>query len=251
MTPGTAHAADKDLRLRTGVPVTAAGGTATCPGVPGDKDGWHFGVHNHPRVKLTSLKVTFDPGGEQTVTGFADATNAYVASERGAKLTAAKAEVDGGVLTLLLVKYIDLEGTCPGQAPPPPPQPAPQQNPPPQPQQNGNGGDNANGGGTTDKTKNGDGQQKPGKKPATATTPPAPGVTPGTTALPTLDEVDQPEIDVNGDAGTPVAAVQPDIADQPAGLGIAGFATIAMGAFLLLFGGVSGYVNWRRRRPKA
>ncbi|GAB3676628.1 hypothetical protein GCM10027589_46790 [Actinocorallia lasiicapitis] len=274
MTPGTAYAADKTLRLRNDTPMTAAGGNASCPGVPGDKDGWHFGVRNHPRVTLTSLTVTFKPGGQQTITSFADATNAYVASERGAKLTAAKAEVDGGLVTLLLVSYIEVEGTCPGQAPPPPPPPPPA--PAPQPDNNGNGqpkpdpkpdgngqhnggnGQHNGGNGNSDDKKNNTGNgQKPKPKPghagnaAPSTTPTAPA-TPGATEPTTLPSVgvDQPEVDVNGENGTPVAAIGPDDAATAGGLGIAGFATIAMGAFLLLFGGVSGYVNWRRRRPR-
>ncbi|MGW0755626.1 LPXTG cell wall anchor domain-containing protein [Streptomyces sp. NPDC002814] len=85
-----------------------------CPGIPEDMDGWHFVLPGNSSsfVKLT---VTFQPGGEQVVTGFGPPSDkhAYVASKPGALLTSAVAEVEGGSLELF-----NLSHTCPADTAP-------------------------------------------------------------------------------------------------------------------------------------
>lgn len=80
-----------------------------CPGIPADKDGWHFVLPGNDShfVKLT---VTFEPGGQQIVTDFGPPSDkhAYVASEAGATLTSVNAEIKGGDL-----KKFNLSHTCP------------------------------------------------------------------------------------------------------------------------------------------
>lgn len=99
--------------LRQPLPITAAEfERGECPTVPEDKDGWHFvlpagGKEKPEFVKLT---VTFEPGGTQTITEFGPPSDkhAYVASEPGAKLVAAEAEIKGGDLD-----KFNLSHTCP------------------------------------------------------------------------------------------------------------------------------------------
>ncbi|WP_411111434.1 LPXTG cell wall anchor domain-containing protein [Streptomyces sp. c-19] len=69
-----------------------------CPGIPSDKDGWHFIIPGKG-VEFTKLTVTFDNGDPIVVTDFGPPKDdhAYVASEPGAKLTSAVAEVNGVV----------------------------------------------------------------------------------------------------------------------------------------------------------
>lgn len=256
-TPGAVSAsarADKTVRLRQRTPVNAAGmAGGACP-VPADKDGWHFSLADAPRsVTFESVTVTFDVGGTQTVA--AGGRDAYVASERGANLTRATAVVDGPLLSLPLVRYFDLVGTCPGQAPPPPPaEPAPAPAPvdqpaqPAQPEQPGQPAQPER----PDRD-GGDGPQRPGNAGTDDEGPAAPTPTPPT-ALPTdgvteLPKVpggpDQPELRVATEDG---AAPVPAAAEEPSGgLGIQGFALIAAGVFLLFFGGAVAYLNVRRR----
>ncbi|GAA2731599.1 hypothetical protein [Actinocorallia aurantiaca] len=251
-TPGAVHAsarADKTLRLRQDTPLNAAARAGgACP-VPADKDGWHFTLEEAPRnVTFESVTATFDIGGAQTVG--AGGRDAYVASERGANLTGATAVVDGSLLVLPLVRYFDLANTCPGQAPAPqpPPEAPPAEQPPAdqpvqdQPQQP-DGGNNGQGSGPGDQQK-----PKPGATPSSASPSATPTgtATPATTKLPKVPGgIDQPELQVNAEDGsTPV----PVAADEPSdGLGIQGFALIAAGVFLLIFGCAAAYINIRRR----
>ncbi|MEU2235318.1 LPXTG cell wall anchor domain-containing protein [Streptomyces vietnamensis] len=80
-----------------------------CPKIPADKDGWHFVIPGND-VNFTKLTVTFEPGGEQVITTFGPPTNkhAYVASEPGAKLVSAEAEVDG----VIKQGWFNLSHTC-------------------------------------------------------------------------------------------------------------------------------------------
>ncbi|MGN9756701.1 LPXTG cell wall anchor domain-containing protein [Streptomyces sp. SD31] len=84
-------------------------GRDECPGIPEGQDGWHFVLPGNSSdfVKLT---VTFEPGGQQVVTDFGPPSDkhAYVASQPGAELTSAVAEVRGGDLELF-----NLSHTCP------------------------------------------------------------------------------------------------------------------------------------------
>ncbi|MGW0660975.1 LPXTG cell wall anchor domain-containing protein [Streptodolium elevatio] len=84
-----------------------------CPGIPADKDGWHFVLPTNGTV-FVKLTVTFQPGGEQVVTSFDAPTDkhAYVASPVGATLTSAVAEVKGGE-----VKWFNLSHACAGTPP--------------------------------------------------------------------------------------------------------------------------------------
>ncbi|AXE26680.1 LPXTG cell wall anchor domain-containing protein [Streptomyces globosus] len=84
----------------------------TCADIPSTQDGWHF-VLTGNSTTFVKLKVTFEPGGEKVVTVFGPPSDkhAYVASEPGAKLTAASAEVTGGS-----VKWFNLSHTCPASA---------------------------------------------------------------------------------------------------------------------------------------
>ncbi|MET9672385.1 LPXTG cell wall anchor domain-containing protein [Streptomyces sp. NPDC006482] len=81
-----------------------------CPPVPAGKDGWHFVLPGNT-ADFTKLTVTFEPGGEQVITVFGPPTDkhAYVASEPGAKLVSASAEVDGTVKQ----GFFNLSHTCP------------------------------------------------------------------------------------------------------------------------------------------
>ncbi|MFI2434795.1 LPXTG cell wall anchor domain-containing protein [Streptomyces sp. NPDC018693] len=114
-----AHATDTTtVQLRQELPLTAEGFEhGTCPGIAEDMDGWHFVLPADGKTKpdFVKLTVTFAPGGEQVVTdfsGFAGAAgkHAYVASEPGAELTSAVAEVTGGVSEEYL---FNLSHTCP------------------------------------------------------------------------------------------------------------------------------------------
>ncbi|WP_157963867.1 hypothetical protein [Actinocorallia populi] len=251
--PGAVSAsarADKTLRLRQDTPVGAASKAGgTCP-VPADKDGWHFSLAEAPQnVEFRSVTATFDIGGAQTVG--AGGRDAYVASERGANLTGATAVVDGSLLVLPLVRYFDLAGTCPGQAPPPPPPAAPpppvEQPPAEQPHQDDRPAqDQPQDQPAADPVNDGrpeeDGQ-KPGASPAAASPTSGPA---DATKLPKVPGgPDQPRLHVNTEeGGTPVPAA----ADEPSGgLGVQGFSLIAGGLFLLVFGGAAAYLNLRRR----
>jgi hypothetical protein len=235
--PRTASAAArayKTLRLRQDTPIAATGG-GSCPGVATDHDGWHFIVKNHPgTVAFTSISVTFDPGGTQTITSFAGQTDAYVSSELGARLTGAEAEVYGGLLTLLVLVHFDLAETCAGKAPEPSlaassavPVPRASSSPPARPAPG-----------------------KPSKSAAAASASPSASgsVTPSVSGpdLPGGVE-DQPEIQLNSPA---IPTITEAREDQPA-LGFQDFVLIAAGIFLVLFGGISTFILVRRRKAPA
>ncbi|WP_063806614.1 LPXTG cell wall anchor domain-containing protein [Streptomyces regalis] len=120
--PAAAHATGSGddsytVQLRQELPRTATTddggapqeGRDECPGIPEGQDGWHFVLPGNSSdfVKLT---VTFEPGGQQVVTDFGPPSDkhAYVASQPGAELTSAVAEVRGGDLELF-----NLSHTCP------------------------------------------------------------------------------------------------------------------------------------------
>jgi LPXTG-motif cell wall-anchored protein len=120
--PAAAHATGHGddtytVQLRQEMPRTATTddggapqqGRDQCPGIPEGQDGWHFVLPGNSSdfVKLT---VTFEPGGQQVVTDFGPPSDkhAYVASQPGAELTSAVAEVRGGDLELF-----NLSHTCP------------------------------------------------------------------------------------------------------------------------------------------
>jgi LPXTG-motif cell wall-anchored protein len=108
------------VELRQQLPRTATtqdGGAPQedgCPGIPEDMDGWHFVLPGNSST-FVKLTVTFQPGGEQVVTSFGPPSDkhAYVASEPGAQLTSAVAEVEGGSLELF-----NLSHTCPADTAP-------------------------------------------------------------------------------------------------------------------------------------
>lgn len=108
--------------LRQELPVTAAefaDGKApgTCPGVPSDKDGWHFVLPGNSAI-FTKLTVTFEPGGSQEITVFGQPKDdhAYAVSEPGAQLTAVTAEINGTVPQ----NKFNLSHTCPASVTPSP-----------------------------------------------------------------------------------------------------------------------------------
>ncbi|MFG3406547.1 LPXTG cell wall anchor domain-containing protein [Streptomyces sp. NPDC048142] len=104
--------------LRQELPLIADGYSGgTCPGVPADRDGWHFILPGNTAT-FTKLTVTFEPGGEQVITVFGPPKDdhAYASSEPGAKLTAVEAEIDG---TVKHGKF-NLSHTCPASVTPTP-----------------------------------------------------------------------------------------------------------------------------------
>ncbi len=120
--PAAAHATGSGddtytVQLRQDVPRTATTddggapqqGREQCPGVPEGKDGWHFVLPGNSS-EFVKLTVTLEPGGQQVVTAFGPPSDkhAYVASQPGAELTSAVAEVRGGDL-----KLFNLSHTCP------------------------------------------------------------------------------------------------------------------------------------------
>ncbi|MEU9302622.1 LPXTG cell wall anchor domain-containing protein [Streptomyces sp. NPDC048269] len=87
---------------------------AKCADIPSSQDGWHFVLPGNSTT-FKKLTVTFEPGGQKVVTVFGPPSDkhAYVASEPGAKLTAASAEVEGGS-----VQWFNLSHTCPASVTP-------------------------------------------------------------------------------------------------------------------------------------
>ncbi|WP_329317310.1 LPXTG cell wall anchor domain-containing protein [Streptomyces sp. NBC_01262] len=111
-----AFAADGDtytVPIHQTLPLTATSegveNEATCSTIPDDQDGWHFVLPGNS-TDFVKLTVTFKPGGEQVVTSFGPPSDkhAYVASEPGAELVSAVAEVKGGE-----VNWFNLSHTCP------------------------------------------------------------------------------------------------------------------------------------------
>ncbi|WP_411072270.1 LPXTG cell wall anchor domain-containing protein [Streptomyces sp. cmx-4-25] len=85
-----------------------------CGNVPTNQDGWHFvlpGSGKDGSAVFTELTVTFEPGGTQTVTVFGPPSDkhAYVASQPGAELVSASAEVSAPVKQ----GWFNLSHTCP------------------------------------------------------------------------------------------------------------------------------------------
>ncbi|MFE2430936.1 LPXTG cell wall anchor domain-containing protein [Streptomyces sp. NPDC059373] len=117
--------------LHQDLPLTATSdgveNEADCSTIPDDQDGWHFVLPGNS-TDFVKLTVTFKPGGEQVVTDFGPPSDkhAYVASEPGAELVSAVAEVEGGN-----VEWFNLSHTCPASgssessAPATPSSPAP------------------------------------------------------------------------------------------------------------------------------
>ncbi|MEX0171873.1 LPXTG cell wall anchor domain-containing protein [Streptomyces sp. LMG1-1-1.1] len=105
--------------LRQELPLKAAdfeNTEAECLGVPANQDGWHF-VLPGGTADFVELKVTFVPGGTQTITDFSKFGNpagkhAYVASAPGAELTNVEATITGGPLPGKGNKF-PLSHTCP------------------------------------------------------------------------------------------------------------------------------------------
>ncbi|MER7536124.1 LPXTG cell wall anchor domain-containing protein [Streptomyces sp. NPDC097704] len=99
-------------KLHQPTPITAAGygKGGDCSTIPADKDGWHFVIPGST-VNFVKLTVTFEPGGEQVITSFGPPSDkhAYVASEPGAKLVSAEADVDG----VIKQGWFNLSHTCP------------------------------------------------------------------------------------------------------------------------------------------
>ncbi|WP_037642054.1 LPXTG cell wall anchor domain-containing protein [Streptomyces bicolor] len=122
--PAAAHATGSGddtytVQLRQDLPRTATTddggapqqGRDECPGIPEGQDGWHFVLPGNS-TDFVKLTVTFEPGGQQVVTDFGPPSDkhAYVASQPGAELTSAVAEVRGGDLELF-----NLSHTCPAE----------------------------------------------------------------------------------------------------------------------------------------
>ncbi|WP_251058702.1 MULTISPECIES: LPXTG cell wall anchor domain-containing protein [unclassified Streptomyces] len=87
-----------------------------CADIPANQDGWHFVLPGNSTT-FVKLTVTFEPGGQKVVTVFGPPSDkhAYVASEPGAKLTAASAELKGAD-----VPWFNLSHTCPATTKPSP-----------------------------------------------------------------------------------------------------------------------------------
>lgn len=105
--------------LRQQLPLKAADFEKTeaeCTGVPSTQDGWHFVLPGND-ADFVELKVTFVPGGTQTITDFSAFGNptgkhAYVASQPGTELTKVEATITGGPLPGKGNKF-PLSHTCP------------------------------------------------------------------------------------------------------------------------------------------
>ncbi|MFF9982729.1 MULTISPECIES: LPXTG cell wall anchor domain-containing protein [Streptomyces] len=91
----------------------------TCASIPATKDGWHFIAPGSPNeVSFVKLTVKFEPGGEQVITVFGppNDNHAYAASEPGAKLVSAVAEVEGTTGGGKKLEWFNLSHTCPSTA---------------------------------------------------------------------------------------------------------------------------------------
>ncbi|MBB4986012.1 LPXTG cell wall anchor domain-containing protein [Streptomyces nymphaeiformis] len=97
------------LHQPTPILASEASHDGDCPTIPADKDGWHFVIPTNG-VNFVKLTVTFEPGGEQVITSFGPPSDkhAYVASEPGAKLVSAEADVDG----VIKQGWFNLSHTC-------------------------------------------------------------------------------------------------------------------------------------------
>ncbi|GLW56956.1 LPXTG cell wall anchor domain-containing protein [Kitasatospora phosalacinea] len=116
-------------QLRQKVPTTAAAfgeQEKTCADIPATQDGWHFVLPGND-ADFVTLTVTFQPGGQQVVTSFPGkpvGKHAYVASEKGATLVSAVAEVRGGSEA-----KFNLSHTCPANVPEASPSPEASESP--------------------------------------------------------------------------------------------------------------------------
>ncbi|MFD6111847.1 LPXTG cell wall anchor domain-containing protein [Streptomyces yangpuensis] len=91
----------------------------TCASIPATKDGWHFIAPGSPNeLSFVKLTVKFEPGGEQVITVFGppNENHAYAASEPGAKLVSAVAEVEGTTGGGKKLEWFNLSHTCPSTA---------------------------------------------------------------------------------------------------------------------------------------
>jgi LPXTG-motif cell wall-anchored protein len=116
-----AFAAEVPFHHEKDLPIVAADfpDKGTCPGIEAGQDGWHFVLPG--KATFTELTVTFEPGGTTTITDFsvfagAKGKHAYVASEPGATLISASAEVDGATANgdFNLSHTCPADGTTPG-----------------------------------------------------------------------------------------------------------------------------------------
>jgi LPXTG-motif cell wall-anchored protein len=142
-----AFAAEVPFHHEKDLPIVAADfpDKGTCPGIEAGQDGWHFVLPG--KATFTELTVTFEPGGTTTITDFsvfagAKGKHAYVASEPGATLISASAEVDGATAN----GDFNLSHTCPADG-----------TTPGGPGGGGDGGDSGDDGGNGDGDNSGDG----------------------------------------------------------------------------------------------
>ncbi|WP_405710234.1 LPXTG cell wall anchor domain-containing protein [Streptomyces xanthophaeus] len=94
-----------------------------CADIPATQDGWHFIAPGSPNeVSFVKLTVRFEPGGEQVITAFGppNDNHAYAASEPGAKLVSAVAQVEGTTGGGKKLEWFNLSHTCPATATPTP-----------------------------------------------------------------------------------------------------------------------------------
>lgn len=120
--PAFATGGTRTVPLHQTLPLTAANAgvdvVKKCADIPANQDGWHFLFPGNPNeASFVELKVTFEPGGEQVIKVFGPPADnhAYVASEAGATLTKAVAEVKGGKQ-----EWFNLSHVCPATATPSP-----------------------------------------------------------------------------------------------------------------------------------
>ncbi|MEU9107247.1 LPXTG cell wall anchor domain-containing protein [Streptomyces xanthophaeus] len=126
---GTAPAVADDsytVPLHQPVPITADSfgkPEPKCADIPATQDGWHFIAPGSPNeVSFVKLTVRFEPGGEQVITAFGppNDNHAYAASQPGAKLVSAVAQVEGATGGGKKLEWFNLSHTCPATATPTP-----------------------------------------------------------------------------------------------------------------------------------
>jgi LPXTG-motif cell wall-anchored protein len=225
-----AFAAEVPFHHEKDLPIVAADfpDKGTCPGIEAGQDGWHFVLPG--KATFTELTVTFEPGGTTTITDFsvfagAKGKHAYVASEPGATLISASAEVDGATAN----GDFNLSHTCPadGTTPGGP--------------GGGDGGDSGDDGdgGNGDGGNSGDDGDKSGDKPGQdeGSTPTAPAEAGGESAGAGATDPAASE--------SPAAGVSGDLAETGNGAPIGVLAAVAAA---LVAGG--GYLLARRRTAR-
>lgn len=226
--PALADGATYTLELRQNLPRTATSdeggvpqeGREGCPGIPDGKDGWHFVLPGNS-TDFVELTVTFEPGGQQVITDFGPPSekHAYVASEPGAELVSAQAEVEGDGKELEL---FNLSHTCPAE-------------------------------GTSGEEPTGEPSDEPTEEPTDGsseepTDEPAPGESEGTPTSPEPTSTEQPGSDSSTApvAGGAEGGVDGDLAETGSGAPVG---ALAAGAAALV--GVGGYLVLRRRKAAA